>query len=134
MCSLPFWGDVGIKKWSPFFCYGIRSAVFWHVKTGTFSKSARFHAPKNGTSDAETKKRRPLFHANIPPKRWTRYLFCAFTHNKHILKNWTPYNAVYTTRKHGISVVLTYIWDHVDKKRDVHIITDVYASLHCISK
>ena len=36
--------------------------------TVTFAKSARFQVPKNGTSNAETKKRRPLFNANIPPK------------------------------------------------------------------
>ena len=35
-CNPPFWGDVGIKKWSRFFCFGIRSAIFWHLKTGTF--------------------------------------------------------------------------------------------------
>ena len=33
-----------------------------------FGKSARFQVPKNGTSDVETKKPRPLFNANIPPK------------------------------------------------------------------
>ena len=27
-----------MKKWSPFFCFGIRSAIFWHLKTGTFAK------------------------------------------------------------------------------------------------
>ena len=48
MCYKPFWGDIGIKKWSPFFCFGIRSAIFWHMKTGTFGKSARFHVPKKG--------------------------------------------------------------------------------------
>ena len=47
------------------------------MKTGTFSKSARFHVPKNGTSDAETKKRRPLFNANIPPKWCVARLFYA---------------------------------------------------------
>ena len=67
-CSTPFWGDVGIEKWSRFFCFGARSAIFWHLKTGNFSKSARFQVPKNGTSGAETKKKRPLFNANIPPK------------------------------------------------------------------
>ena len=78
MCSTPFWGDVGIKKWSRFFCFGTRSAIFWHVKTGTFAKSARFHVPKNGTSEAKTKKWRPLFVANYPPKWCTACLFSAF--------------------------------------------------------
>ena len=38
-CNPPFWGDVGIKKWSRFFCFGIRSAIFWHLKTGIFGES-----------------------------------------------------------------------------------------------
>ena len=42
-------------------------------------KSARFHAPKNGTSGAETKKRRPLFNANYPPKWCRASLFYAFS-------------------------------------------------------
>ena len=66
MCPTPFWGDVGIKKWSRFFCCGTRCAIFWHVKTGTFAKSARYQVPKKGTSGAETKKLRPLFNTNIP--------------------------------------------------------------------
>ena len=33
---------------------------FWHVKTGTFAKSACFQVPKNDTSGAETKKREHL--------------------------------------------------------------------------
>ena len=66
MCSIPFWGDVGVKKWSRFFCFGAQSAIFLHVKMGTFAKCARFQVPKNGTSGAETKKTRPLFNANIP--------------------------------------------------------------------
>ena len=49
------------------------------LKTGTFAKSARFQVPKNGTSGAETKKQRPLFDANIPPKWCRTRLFCAFS-------------------------------------------------------
>ena len=78
-CNPPFLGHVGIKKWCPFFCFGNRSAIFWHLKTGTFAKSARFQVPKNGTSGAETKKRRPLFVANYPPKWCTARLFYAFS-------------------------------------------------------
>ena len=40
---------------------------------------AHFQVPENGTSSARIKKRRPLFHANTPPKWWTRYLFHVFT-------------------------------------------------------
>ena len=67
-----------MKKWSPFLDSGARSPIFWHLKMGTFAKSARFQVPKSGTSDAETKKWRPLFNANIPPKWWNRHLFYTF--------------------------------------------------------
>ena len=43
-----------------------------------FGESTRFQVPKNGTSDAETKKPSPLFNANIPPKGWITRLFYAF--------------------------------------------------------
>ena len=36
---------VETKHWR-FFCFGIRSAIFWHMKTGTFAESAHFHVPK----------------------------------------------------------------------------------------
>ena len=35
-CNLLFRGGVGIKKWSWFFGFGVQSAIFWHLKTGTF--------------------------------------------------------------------------------------------------
>ena len=78
MSTPPFWGDVGMKKWSPFLVLGTRSTIFWHLKTGTFAKSAQFGVQKNGTLGARNKKRRPLFHVNIPPKWWKRHLFPAF--------------------------------------------------------
>ena len=77
-CWSPFWGDVAIEKWSPFFCSGTRSAIFSRLKTGTFTESARFQVLKNGTLNAGTKKRRPLFNGNIPPKWWLTRLFYAF--------------------------------------------------------
>ena len=43
-------GGVSRGFWSPFEDLGARSAIFWHLKTGTFGKSARFQmalkAPK----------------------------------------------------------------------------------------
>ena len=53
--SLPFWGVVGIKKWSPFLCLGTRSAIFWHLKTRTFAKKTETtfqcqHPPKQVTN------------------------------------------------------------------------------------
>ena len=49
----PFWGDVGVKKWSQFFDSGTPKPIFGHLKMGTF--------------------------ANIPPKWWSRCLFYSFT-------------------------------------------------------
>ena len=47
------------------------------LKSGLHFFSAT-EVPKNGTSVAETKKPRPLFNANIPPKWWITCLFYAF--------------------------------------------------------
>ena len=38
--SAPFWGDVGVKKWSPFFNSGAQSPIFGH-------QSAHIQVPKN---------------------------------------------------------------------------------------
>ena len=45
-------GGVSRGFWSPFLDFGARSAIFWHFKMGTFGKSARFQAQKNGTLSA----------------------------------------------------------------------------------
>ena len=37
----PFWGDVGVKKWSRFLDSGTQSPIFGHLKMGTFAKSGR---------------------------------------------------------------------------------------------
>ena len=67
-CNPPCSGDVGINKWSCFFASAPKVPFFGTCKKGTFAKSARFHVAKNGASGAETKKPRPLFVANYPPK------------------------------------------------------------------
>ena len=41
----PFWGYVGVKKWSPFLDSGARSPIFGHLKMGTFGI---FRCPKMG--------------------------------------------------------------------------------------
>ena len=38
--------------WSPFLNLGAQSAIFWHLKMGTFGESARFQVPKNGIASA----------------------------------------------------------------------------------
>ena len=35
-------GGVSRGFWSPFLDFGARSAILWHLKTGTFGKSTRF--------------------------------------------------------------------------------------------
>ena len=63
----PFWGDVDMKKWSPFFVLGTQITIFLYPTLYTFGKSACFQVPKSGTLGARNKKRRPLSHVNIPP-------------------------------------------------------------------
>ena len=46
-------GGVSRGFWSPFLDLGARSAIFRHLKTGTFGKSAPFGVPKNGTSSSQ---------------------------------------------------------------------------------
>ena len=45
---------VGVLQgfWSPILNWGAQNAVFSHIKTGTFGKSARFQVQKNGTLSA----------------------------------------------------------------------------------
>ena len=38
---------MALKSGLGFFCFGNRSAIFWHLKMGTFAQSARFQVPKN---------------------------------------------------------------------------------------
>ena len=44
-----------------------------------YCQKCPFSGARKWTSSARIKKRRPLFHANTPPKWWTRYLFHVFT-------------------------------------------------------
>ena len=39
-------GGVSRGFWGPFEALGARSAIFWHLKTGTFGKSPAKHPPK----------------------------------------------------------------------------------------
>ena len=71
----PFWGDVGVKKWSQILDSGTRSPIFGHLKMGTW----HFQVPKNGTLSVRIQNLIPLFQANIPPKCWSRCLFYSFT-------------------------------------------------------
>ena len=62
----PFWGDVGMKKWSPFLVLGTRSTIFWQLKTGTFAKSVQFGVQKNGTLGARNKNGDLFFMSTFP--------------------------------------------------------------------
>ena len=46
-------GGVSRGFWSPFEDLGAPSATFWHLKTGTFGKSACYQVPKNGTLSSQ---------------------------------------------------------------------------------
>ena len=59
-------GSVSRGFWNPLLDLGARSAIFWHLKTGTFGKSARFQVPKNGTSSAQIFERTPKTSRNTP--------------------------------------------------------------------
>ena len=68
-----FEGMLALKSGLSFFCFGTRSDVFWHLKTGTFGESAHFQVPKKWHFGHWYEKRRPL-----PPKWWNECLFSAF--------------------------------------------------------
>ena len=59
-------GGVSRGFWSPFLDRGAQSAIFWHLKTGTFAKSAHFQVPKNGTLGALILERTPKTSRNTP--------------------------------------------------------------------
>ena len=46
-------GGVSRGFWTPFLDRAAQSAIFWHLKTGTFGESAGFQVPKNGTLSAQ---------------------------------------------------------------------------------
>ena len=71
-----FLGDAGLIKVVFVFGFGHSKSHFWAPQNGHFW---HFQVPENATLSARIKKRRPLFHANTPPKWWTRYLFHVFT-------------------------------------------------------
>ena len=45
----PFWGDVGVKKWSQILDSGTQSPIFGHLKMGTFPKNGHFQACRQGS-------------------------------------------------------------------------------------
>ena len=80
-----FWGDVGVKKWSPFFYSAARSPIFGHLKIGTFGI---FRCPKMGLQAAESKNG-TTFSRQHPPKMVDLTLVSCVYHfwmrNKQIL-------------------------------------------------
>ena len=77
MCNTPFWGDIGIKSGLRFFVSASELPFFSTWKRALSPKVPVFKCHKNGTLDAEPKKRRPCFTDNIPPNWWIACLFCA---------------------------------------------------------
>ena len=45
-------GGVSRGFWNPFLDQGAQSAIFWHLKRGTFGKSAQLQVTKNGPCSA----------------------------------------------------------------------------------
>ena len=72
---LRFRGVIRFIKVVSDFCFGDRKCHFCYPQK---AENAQFQVCKNGTLDARNWKRRPLFHANTPPKRWSKHLCCAF--------------------------------------------------------
>ena len=66
MSDPPFWGDVGVKKWSPFLDSGAQSPIFGHLKILAFS----------GTWKWDFGRVNPKMET---PKWWTRHWFYVFT-------------------------------------------------------
>ena len=122
----PFWGDVGVKKWSPFLFSATRSTIFWYPKLGTFGKSAHFQVPENGTSSARIQKLRPLFHANIPPKWWSRCLFYSFTTFGRVIGKFWILNILssFLQCEKTSSIFCPHIvqWENTVSKRDIPVV------------
>ena len=64
MSTPPFWGDVGVKKWSPFLDSGTRSPIFGHLK---MPKVPIFRCPKMGLRAPESKNGDHFF-TRTPPQ------------------------------------------------------------------
>ena len=61
-------GGVSWGFWGLLEALSARSAIFWHLKTGTFAKSAQRPEPRT----------EPKKSAKHPPKWWGRYLAHSF--------------------------------------------------------
>ena len=70
----PFWGDIGMKKWSPFLFFGIQSPIFEHMFTSTFPKVPKLGYQKFGFWVPKNKNGDHFLHANIP-QLCNRHLF-----------------------------------------------------------
>ena len=50
-----------MKKWSLFSVLRTQSSIFWHLKMGSFAKSAQLWVPKDGTSGARSAETKNVF-------------------------------------------------------------------------
>ena len=66
MSTAPFWGGVSRGFQTLLVDFGAQSLIFWHLKMGTFAKSAHFQVPKNETSSAGINQRSPKTSRNTP--------------------------------------------------------------------
>ena len=61
----PFWGDIGMKKWSPLLDTGAQSAIFGPPKIGTFDRNCQ-KCPKMGLQVLESKNKDHFFTPIYP--------------------------------------------------------------------
>ena len=96
-------------------CIQVTNGHFWH-----------FQVPENGTSSARIKKLRPLFHANIPPKWWSRCLFYSFTTFGRVTGKFWILNILssFLQCEKTSSIFCPHIvqWENTVSKRDIPVV------------
>ena len=82
-----FGGMLALKSGPCFRIQPLKVLFFGHLKTNTYSKSAQFWVPKNGTMGARFQKWRPLFSCQYPPKSVEQtFVLCVY----HLCVNFKP--------------------------------------------
>ena len=90
----PFWGDVGVKKWSPFLVWCARSPIFGRLNMGIFGQNCQ-KCPCSGAQKWDFERPKPktetTFSRQHPPKMVEQtFVSCVFQFwmsIKQILKN-----------------------------------------------
>ena len=110
-------GGVSRGFWSPMLDLGARSAFFWHLKTGTFAKNARYQVPKNGTSSAQIFEGTPKTPRNTPQNGGVDSWFMRFHFRasikpffeNHVFRAFLgPFHPLYETKISNRSLSVVY--------------------------